>query len=82
MKGIIFNNIDEFNALENAIHSYLINNIVGYNGECYCCPIDALDNSGEMLLIVSDSRLDNYDFSGHSVVDINTNDSKWFINEI
>jgi hypothetical protein len=76
-KGIIFSNREDFNSKQIEVFNYFKSLYPDNLATEYSDGIDALDESGEVLMII-DGRVLGFNFSPYVIVDVNNNDPKWF----
>ena len=82
IQGIIFKNRQAFNGKQGAVYNYYLSKNKGVDRTVikrWSDGIDALDGSGEVLMLV-DERISGFPWSPEQIVDIDTNDPKWFNN--
>ena len=80
-KGIIFANRTAFEGMETAIFNYFKAkySAIGITKK-WSNGIDSLDDS-KVLMPLDERVLDYPSFNPHTVVDVDTNDEKWFSND-
>jgi hypothetical protein len=79
IKGVIFANRTAFNGVQGAVYNYLLANTKGIDTSVvkqWSLGIDSTDDT--KVLMVVDERVMDYPWNPHAVVDINTDDPKWF----
>lgn len=84
IKGVIFNNRQSFDGMQTAVYNYYLANVRDVDTTIvkrWSDGIDALDGSGDVLMLV-DERVLGFPWNPHAVVDISTDNPKWFNNEI
>ena len=78
--GIIFINREEFNEVESTVFEFYKSKYKNIgNSERWSDGIDALDGSGQVLMIV-DERVLDYPFT-QDIIEVEGTNAKWFKND-
>ena len=77
MQGIIFNTIEDFNILNNSLHTFVQNNTLDYQAPNWTNALVGSDNTF-LMTGISDKRLIGFDFSNYTIEEIENSNIIYF----
>lgn len=79
IQGVIFPNRQAFDGIETAVYNFFKAKFPENIATKWSEGIDSND-SNEVLMLI-DERVMDFNWNPHAIVDIDTNDTKWFIQD-